>query len=83
MYMISNLNWHSRIMTKTKLCKRKIKESDLCKLCAESETIIYAFLICERAKRFWIELTISLQNLVYNDFRSELKFVIAGDKEKD
>ena len=53
-----NLNWHSRIMTKTKLCKRKIKESDLCKLCAESETIIYAFLICERAKRFWIELTI-------------------------
>ena len=75
--------WHSRIMTKTKLYKMKIKESDLWELCAESETIIHAFLIFERAKRFWIELTISLQNLGYNDFRSELKIIILGDKEKD
>ena len=60
-----------------------IKESDLCRLFAESETIIHAFLIYERAERFWIELTISLQNLVYKDFRSELKFIILEDKEKD
>ena len=74
---------HSRIMTNTKLCKMKIEESDLCRFCEESETMTLAFMICERAQRFCIELPVWLQNLGYNYFRSEQNLIILGDKEKD